>query len=96
MSREAVSTAVRKVKLAGITGDIAFDGKGDRLKAQYFVLHGGERQPGEVGRQQDRQAAHDRAPRGQVVATHAINRGRGGGLAPLPLSPAFPPVADGL
>src|SRR6266851_3346403 len=38
MSREAVSTAVRKVKLSGITGEIAFDGKGDRLKAQYFVL----------------------------------------------------------
>jgi branched-chain amino acid transport system substrate-binding protein len=38
MSRESVSTAVRKVKLAGITGDIGFDSKGDRLKAQYFVL----------------------------------------------------------
>jgi len=38
MSREAVSTAIRKVKLAGITGEIAFDGKGDRQKAQYFVL----------------------------------------------------------
>jgi branched-chain amino acid transport system substrate-binding protein len=38
MSREAVSTAIRKVKLSGITGDIAFDGKGDRQKAQYFVL----------------------------------------------------------
>ncbi|HKW90615.1 MAG TPA: branched-chain amino acid ABC transporter substrate-binding protein [Methylomirabilota bacterium] len=38
MSREAVSTAIRKVKLSGITGDIAFDSKGDRLKAQYFVL----------------------------------------------------------
>src|SRR5215469_268005 len=38
MSREAVATAIRKVKLSGITGDIAFDSKGDRLKAQYFVL----------------------------------------------------------
>jgi branched-chain amino acid transport system substrate-binding protein len=38
MSRESVSTAIRKVKLAGITGDIGFDSKGDRLKAQYFVL----------------------------------------------------------
>jgi len=38
MSREAVSTAIRKVKLSGITGDIAFDSKGDRQKAQYFVL----------------------------------------------------------
>jgi branched-chain amino acid transport system substrate-binding protein len=38
MSREAVSTAIRKVKLSGITGDIAFDSRGDRQKAQYFVL----------------------------------------------------------
>src|SRR5262245_20989474 len=37
-TREDVSTAVRKVKLSGLTGDIAFDGKGDREKAQYFVL----------------------------------------------------------
>ena len=38
LSREDVSAAVRKTKLAGITGEIAFDGKGDRQKAQYFVL----------------------------------------------------------
>jgi len=38
VTREDVSTAVRKAKLSGITGDIAFDSKGDRLKAQYFVL----------------------------------------------------------
>ena len=39
VTREDVSTAVRKAKLPnGITGDIAFDSKGDRLKAQYFVL----------------------------------------------------------
>lgn len=37
-SREDVAVAVRKVKLAGITGDIEFDGKGDRRKALYFVL----------------------------------------------------------
>jgi branched-chain amino acid transport system substrate-binding protein len=36
--REDVSTAVRKVKHSGITGDIEFDGKGDRKKALYFVL----------------------------------------------------------
>ncbi len=36
--REAVSAAVRTVKLNGITGDIEFDGKGDRKKALYFVL----------------------------------------------------------
>ena len=38
LSREDVAGAVRKAKLAGITGEIAFDGKGDRQKAQYFVL----------------------------------------------------------
>ena len=38
VSREDVATAVRKAKLSGITGDIAFDAKGDRVKAQYFVL----------------------------------------------------------
>src|SRR5712664_1540637 len=38
VSREDVATAVRHAKLSGITGEIAFDGKGDRLKAQYFVL----------------------------------------------------------
>jgi branched-chain amino acid transport system substrate-binding protein len=37
-TREEVSAAVRKVKLNGITGEIAFDEKGDRQKAQYFVL----------------------------------------------------------
>ena len=39
VSREDVSSAVRKTKLSGITGEIAFDAKGDRQKAQYFVLH---------------------------------------------------------
>jgi branched-chain amino acid transport system substrate-binding protein len=38
LSREDVSSAVRKTKLSGITGEIAFDAKGDRQKAQYFVL----------------------------------------------------------
>jgi branched-chain amino acid transport system substrate-binding protein len=38
MTREDVSAAIRKAKLAGITGEIAFDSKGDRQKAQYFVL----------------------------------------------------------
>jgi branched-chain amino acid transport system substrate-binding protein len=37
-SREDVSTAIRKVKHTGITGEIEFDGKGDRKKALYFVL----------------------------------------------------------
>jgi branched-chain amino acid transport system substrate-binding protein len=37
-SRESVSAEVRKVKYSGITGDIEFDGKGDRKKSNYFVL----------------------------------------------------------
>ncbi len=37
-SREAVSAAVRKVKLSGLTGNIEFDGKGDPQKALYFVM----------------------------------------------------------
>ncbi len=37
-TREAVAQAVRKVKYSGITGDIEFDGKGDRKKAGYFIL----------------------------------------------------------
>jgi len=37
-TREAVSKEVRKVKYSGITGDIEFDGKGDRKKAGYFIL----------------------------------------------------------
>jgi len=44
-----VATAVRKTKLSGITGDIAFDGKGDRLKAQYFVLTVVSDDPGKWG-----------------------------------------------
>jgi branched-chain amino acid transport system substrate-binding protein len=37
-SREDVATAIRKTKLDGITGEIEFDDKGDRKKANYFVL----------------------------------------------------------
>jgi branched-chain amino acid transport system substrate-binding protein len=37
-SREAVATAVRKVKYSGLTGNIEFDGKGDPKKALYFVM----------------------------------------------------------
>jgi branched-chain amino acid transport system substrate-binding protein len=49
VTREDVSAAVRKVKLSGITGDIAFDGKGDRQKAQYFVLQVASDDPGKWG-----------------------------------------------
>jgi branched-chain amino acid transport system substrate-binding protein len=37
-TRDSVAKEVRKVKYSGITGEIAFDGKGDRLKAGYFIL----------------------------------------------------------
>jgi branched-chain amino acid transport system substrate-binding protein len=37
-SREEVSAAIRKVRHEGITGDIEFDGRGDRKRALYFVL----------------------------------------------------------
>jgi branched-chain amino acid transport system substrate-binding protein len=49
LSREDVAAAVRKTKLAGITGDIAFDAKGDRQKAQYFVLQVANDDPGKWG-----------------------------------------------
>ncbi|HET8578506.1 MAG TPA: branched-chain amino acid ABC transporter substrate-binding protein [Methylomirabilota bacterium] len=49
VTREDVSTAVRKAKLAGITGEIAFDSKGDRQKAQYFVLQVVSDDPGKWG-----------------------------------------------
>jgi len=48
-SREDVAIAVRKVKLAGITGEIEFDGKGDRKKALYFVLQVASDDPGKWG-----------------------------------------------
>jgi branched-chain amino acid transport system substrate-binding protein len=37
-ARESVAAEVRRVKHSGITGDIEFDGKGDRKKSNYFVL----------------------------------------------------------
>jgi branched-chain amino acid transport system substrate-binding protein len=49
VSREDVAAAVRKTKLSGITGDIAFDGKGDRQKAQYFVLQVANEDPQKWG-----------------------------------------------
>jgi branched-chain amino acid transport system substrate-binding protein len=49
VTREDVSAQVRKVKLAGITGDIEFDSKGDRKKALYFVLQVASEDPGKWG-----------------------------------------------
>jgi branched-chain amino acid transport system substrate-binding protein len=48
-SREDVSTAIRKVKHAGITGEIEFDSKGDRKKALYFVLQVASENPEKWG-----------------------------------------------
>jgi len=33
-----VTAAVRRTKHQGVTGEIEFDGRGDRKKAPYFVL----------------------------------------------------------
>jgi branched-chain amino acid transport system substrate-binding protein len=49
VTREDVAAAVRKAKLSGITGEIAFDSKGDRQKAQYFVLKVASDDPGKWG-----------------------------------------------
>jgi branched-chain amino acid transport system substrate-binding protein len=49
VTREDVSADVRKTKLSGITGEIAFDSKGDRQKAQYFVLKVASDDPGKWG-----------------------------------------------
>jgi branched-chain amino acid transport system substrate-binding protein len=48
-TREQVSAAVRKVKHGGITGEIEFDGKGDRKKALYFVLQVASENPEKWG-----------------------------------------------
>jgi branched-chain amino acid transport system substrate-binding protein len=37
-SREAVASAIRKVKYSGMTGSIEFDDKGDPKKASYYVM----------------------------------------------------------
>jgi branched-chain amino acid transport system substrate-binding protein len=49
VTREGVAAQVRKVKHAGITGDIEFDGKGDRKKALYFVLQVANEDPAKWG-----------------------------------------------
>jgi hypothetical protein len=36
-NRESVAAAVRRTKVQGVTGEIEFDGRGDRRKALYFV-----------------------------------------------------------
>jgi branched-chain amino acid transport system substrate-binding protein len=47
--RKQVSAAVRKINYKGVTGSIAFDNKGDPVKAKYFVLKFEKRQyPGKV------------------------------------------------
>jgi branched-chain amino acid transport system substrate-binding protein len=48
-TREDVAASVRRVKLDGITGEIEFDGKGDRKKALYFVIQVASDTPGKWG-----------------------------------------------
>ena len=48
-SREDVSAAIRKIKHSGITGEIEFDGKGDRKKALYFVMQVANDDPAKWG-----------------------------------------------
>ncbi len=48
-TREDVAAAIRKVKYNGITGEIEFDGKGDRKKALYFVMQVGSDNPEKWG-----------------------------------------------
>lgn len=57
-SRSEVSSAVRKIKdFKGITGSIAFDNKGDPIKAKYFVLQFEKRAyPGKVVKVIEQQA----------------------------------------
>lgn len=38
-TRDQVTAEVRKVKLSGLTGDIAFDSKGDRTLSDYYVIY---------------------------------------------------------
>jgi branched-chain amino acid transport system substrate-binding protein len=57
-SRAEVSSAVRKLKnFKGVTGSIAFDSKGDPVKAKYFVLQFEKRSyPGKVVKVVEQQA----------------------------------------
>src|SRR4029453_11945142 len=57
-SRAEVSSAVRKLKnFKGVTGAIAFDNKGDPVKAKYFVLQFEKRSyPGKAVKVIDQQA----------------------------------------
>ena len=40
-ARDAIAAAVRRVRHQGVTGDIEFDGKGDLMRAEYFVMRVG-------------------------------------------------------
>jgi branched-chain amino acid transport system substrate-binding protein len=63
-SRAEVSAAVRKIKnFKGVTGTIAFDNKGDPMKAKYFVLQFDKRSyPGKVVRVVEQQAPQAKRP----------------------------------
>ena len=73
----------------GPQGQALRDHRRDRLRRQgrppegpVLRADGRERRPREVGRQQDRQAAHHRAARGQEVAARATSGGRGASARP--------------
>lgn len=38
-TRKQVAAAVRETRITGITGDIAFDARGDRTMADYWIIH---------------------------------------------------------
>ncbi|MGH7826020.1 MAG: branched-chain amino acid ABC transporter substrate-binding protein [Candidatus Binatia bacterium] len=63
-TRAEVSSAVRKLKnFKGITGSIAFDNKGDPVKAKYFVLQFEKRKyPGKVVKVIEQQAPEVKKP----------------------------------
>lgn len=63
-SRAEVSTAVRQLKdFKGVTGSIAFDNKGDPVKAKYFVLQFDKRSyPGKVAKVIEQQAPQAKSP----------------------------------
>ncbi len=50
-TRAELSMLIRQTQISGVTGDVAFDYKGDRKKADYFVVHLAEaKYPGTVAK----------------------------------------------
>jgi branched-chain amino acid transport system substrate-binding protein len=62
-TRKQVSAAVRKIDYKGVTGSIAFDNKGDPVKAKYFVLKFEKKQhPGTIAKVADFAAPSAKKP----------------------------------